>query len=219
MPDGLSRAWRGLLSRRIVVFVILAAILPIACTAPIPDRPREGAPVGTPVRPDENSAPPTLSPFSPGNSGSLTTPGQGPPSPPLGSTTGSPSPAASPSPLATGGYVIVATDGAGANMRTGPSTSSPVITTVAEGTAVEVIGDPVTSEGRAWRQIRSGGHDGWVVDVVVRQGSPFAAPAPPAPRPAAPMLATPRPAAPTTAAPKPAAPTTRPSVGPTARPR
>jgi uncharacterized protein YraI len=65
--------------------------------------------------------------------------------------------------------VIVATDGAGANLRTGPSTSAPVITTLAEGTLVEALGDPVTVEGRAWRQIRSGDREGWVVAVVVRQ--------------------------------------------------
>jgi uncharacterized protein YraI len=64
--------------------------------------------------------------------------------------------------------VIVATDGQGANMRTEPSTRAPVIATLREGTPVEVLGDPVTAEGRPWRQIRAGGRDGWVVAVVVR---------------------------------------------------
>jgi SH3-like domain-containing protein len=63
----------------------------------------------------------------------------------------------------------VATDGAGANLRERPSTSARVLTTLAEGTAVEVLGEPVTVEGRAWRQIRGGGHEGWVVAVVVRR--------------------------------------------------
>ena len=54
-------------------------------------------------------------------------------------------------------------------MRTAPSIRAPIITTVREGTPVEVLGDPVTVEGRAWRQIRAGGRDGWVVAVVVRQ--------------------------------------------------
>jgi uncharacterized protein YraI len=76
-----------------------------------------------------------------------------------------PAPLPSPSPA----FVIVATDGAGANLRTGPSTAAPVITTLAEGTLVEVLGDPVSAEGRAWRQIRSGDREGWVVSVVVRQ--------------------------------------------------
>jgi uncharacterized protein YraI len=54
-------------------------------------------------------------------------------------------------------------------LRTDPSTAGPVITTLAEGTLVEVLGDPVSNEGRSWRQIRSGGREGWVVSVVVRQ--------------------------------------------------
>jgi len=54
-------------------------------------------------------------------------------------------------------------------MRAAPSTTAPVITTVREGTPVEVIGAPVNSEGRAWQQIRSGGREGWVVAVTVRQ--------------------------------------------------
>ena len=71
--------------------------------------------------------------------------------------------------MGVGGYVIVATDGAGVNMRAAPSTSAPVITTVREGTPVEVIGEPVTSEGRAWQQIRAGNREGWVVAVTVRR--------------------------------------------------
>jgi hypothetical protein len=66
------------------------------------------------------------------------------------------------------GFVIVATDGRGANMRVSPSTSARVITTLREGTAVAVLGDPIQSEGRAWRQIQSGNQVGWVVAVVVR---------------------------------------------------
>ena len=73
----------------------------------------------------------------------------------------------SPSPPPT--YVIVATDGVGVNVRTGPSTSAPAITTLAEGTLVEVLEDPVSVEGRSWRRIRSGDREGWVVSVVVSQ--------------------------------------------------
>ena len=74
-----------------------------------------------------------------------------------------------PSPAPVPGFVIVATDGAGANLRAGPSTAASVITTLAEGTPVEVLGEPVSVEGRSWRQIRAGGREGWVVSVVVRQ--------------------------------------------------
>lgn len=76
----------------------------------------------------------------------------------------SPSPSPSPAPA----HVIVATDGAGVNLRTGPSTSAPAIMTIPEGALVEVLGDPVSVEGRSWRQIRSGTREGWVVSVVVR---------------------------------------------------
>jgi len=76
-------------------------------------------------------------------------------------------PSVSPSPQPA--FVIVATDGAGANLRAGPSTSAPVITTLAEGTPVEALEGSVSAEGRAWRQIRSGDRDGWIVSVVVRQ--------------------------------------------------
>jgi uncharacterized protein YraI len=75
---------------------------------------------------------------------------------------------ASPSPSPVPGYVIVATDGQGANMRSAPSTSASVITTLREGTPVAVLGEPVTREGRAWREIQSGNQRGWVVAVVVR---------------------------------------------------
>ena len=67
-----------------------------------------------------------------------------------------------------GGNQTTATDGRGANLRTGPSTSAPIITTMREGTAVEAIGEPINAEGRSWRQIRAGAQQGWVVSVVVR---------------------------------------------------
>jgi SH3-like domain-containing protein len=76
-------------------------------------------------------------------------------------------PAASPTPAPI--YVIVATNGAGANLRTGPSTAGPVIATLAEGTPVDTLGEPVLIEGRSWRRIRGEGLEGWVVSVVVRQ--------------------------------------------------
>jgi hypothetical protein len=143
-----------------MLLVVSAALLG-ACSPPAA-RPLEGAPVGVGSRPSPvdgaRTSFPTLSP--------PLAPEGGTPSP---TTLGSqPSPAAlSPTPLPA--YVIVATDGAGANLRAGPSTSAPVITTLAEGTLVEVLDDPVSVEGRSWRQIRSGDRQGWVVAVVVRR--------------------------------------------------
>jgi SH3-like domain-containing protein len=64
--------------------------------------------------------------------------------------------------------VIGATGGTSVNLRTGPSTGAPVVATLAEGTPVEVLDEPVPAEGRSWQRIRSGDHEGWVVAVVVQ---------------------------------------------------
>ena len=156
------------MSTRIWMALVVSALISGACGPPPSERPREGAPAiaeGRPARQDDASVlPPTLAP-APALAGVSPSPGA-----PASSATqpGTSVPSPSPSPSASAGYVIVATDGAGANVRTAPSTSASVITTLAEGTPVEVLGDPITAEGRAWRQIRAGGRDGWVVSVVVR---------------------------------------------------
>jgi hypothetical protein len=43
------------------------------------------------------------------------------------------------------------------------------ILTLVGGTPVDILGDPISSEGRSWRQIRAGGLEGWIASVVVRQ--------------------------------------------------
>lgn len=65
--------------------------------------------------------------------------------------------------------MIARTDGRGANLRESPSTSGRVLTTLAEGTAVETLGAPVNVAGQAWQQIRAGSREGWVVAVVVQR--------------------------------------------------
>ena len=151
---------------RIVVLLVVGAALFVACGPPPSERPREGAPVivgGQPTRRDEVSAAPTLAP-----AGALVEASKPFDARDQRSPSGSPPSSPSPSPPPVPGYVIVATDGAGVNLRTGPSLSASPITTLREGTAVEVLGDPVTVEGRAWRQVRAGDRQGWVVAVVVR---------------------------------------------------
>ena len=146
---------------------LVAIIVCCACSPPTVQRPLEGAPPvgnGGAAGKEQGSAsagstpPPTLAPVSPAPAGS---PGPG--------AAGAAGPAPSPSPAPEPGYVIVATDGRGANLRDAPGTSSRVIVTLAEGTAVEVFGDEVTAEGRAWRKIRGGNREGWVLSVVVRR--------------------------------------------------
>lgn len=152
---------------RIVVLLVVGAALFVACGPPPSERPREGAPVivsGQPTRRDEvSAAAPTLAP-----AGALVEASKPFDARDQRSPSGSPPSSPSPSPSPVPGYVIVATDGAGVNLRTGPSLSASPITTLREGTAVEVLGDPVTAEGRAWRQVRAGDREGWVVAVVVR---------------------------------------------------
>jgi hypothetical protein len=150
---------------RFVLLLVVASTLAGACGPQSPQRPREGAPVGVAGRPavgdDRSGVPPTLSPAQASGQQAEQAPSGAQPD-------SSPSPAPSPSPEPLGIGVIVATDGAGANLRAGPSTTAPVITTVAEGSTVEILGEPVSVEGRLWRQIRSGGREGWVLAVVVR---------------------------------------------------
>ena len=155
---------KGLVSTRIGMLLVVSAAVLGACGPPPSERPREGAPVGTVRAADAAVSYPTPSPSAAlgGVPPPVNTLGQ---QTPTGTQPSPPSPAPSPVP----GYVITATDGAGANLRTGPSTAASVITTLPEGTRVEVLGDPVSVEGRSWRQIRAGGREGWVVSVVVRQ--------------------------------------------------
>lgn len=146
--------------------VLIVVILCCACGPQTVQRPLEGAPpvgegaAGTekPGAPAGSGPPPTLSP-----------PGPSPAASP-GETAAGPAQAApSPSPAPEGGYVIAATDGRGVNLREGPSTSARVIVTLAEGTAVEVFGDPVPGAGGPWRRIRSGSREGYVVAGVIRR--------------------------------------------------
>ena len=152
---------------QLIMLLLVCAVLNGACNPPPSGRPRDGAPVGatgqSARRADANGAPPTLSP-------SMALSRASEPPDELGQlTTGGMQPAMlAPSPSPPPAHVIVATHGAGANLRA-PTTAGPVIATLAEGTPVDILGDPVSVEGRSWRQIRGEGREGWVVSVVVRE--------------------------------------------------
>ena len=64
-----------------------------------------------------------------------------------------PFPAASPTMVPT--HIIMATGGMPVNLRAGPSTAAPVLTTLREGTLVEALGEPISIEGRSWQEIRT----------------------------------------------------------------
>jgi hypothetical protein len=79
------------------------------------------------------------------------------------------SPAASPSPAAAVRMKVANTEGQGANLRQRPSTTAPVLRTLAEGTVVEVIGNETTAEERTWRNVRdpAGTQTGWVASELL----------------------------------------------------
>jgi len=133
--------------------------------AAAPGGPREGTievvnsrpvlPADATAAPRPTLAPPTLAP-APALARPVAPPASAPDTPPP----------STPAPVASA--VIGATGGARVNLRTGPSTGAPVVATLAEGTPVELLDEPVPAEGRSWQKIRSGDHEGWVVAVVVQ---------------------------------------------------
>lgn len=89
------------------------------------------------------------------------------PSPAAGTTIG---PGASPSPAAAPGVrlKVANTEGQGANLRQRPSTTSPVLRTLPEGTVVEAIGGEQEAEDRKWRNVRDqGGATGWIASELL----------------------------------------------------
>jgi Bacterial SH3 domain len=137
--------------------LIVSVVLLGACRPPPAERPLEGAPPGG-NSPHANPAPPATLGGAPPTLAVPTRPAAD------GAPVSTPPPPPSPTPA----HVIGATDGTGANLRTAPSTAAPVIATLREGTPVEILGDPITSEGRQWRPVRGGDQQGWVLAVVVR---------------------------------------------------
>jgi hypothetical protein len=140
--------------RGVMLFVVGAFVL-TACDDPSPAaRPREGASTATVTSTTGSSVgaavPPTLAPATPS----------------IAPTPSGPAPILA-SPTAAPNHVIASTGVGAVNLRAGPSTSAPVITTLREGTPVEAVGDPVSAEGRAWQQVRCADQEGWVVAGVV----------------------------------------------------
>lgn len=60
-------------------------------------------------------------------------------------------------------FVIGRTNGQGARLHTGTSISTQTLAVLPDGTPVELLEGPVLVEGRFWRKIRGGGHEGWMV--------------------------------------------------------
>jgi len=86
-------------------------------------------------------------------------------------TTGPGAGAASPSPVliqpspspGLGRVRVANTEGQGANLRQRPSTSAPLVRSLADSTILEVIGSDQQAEGRTWRNVREpAGATGWL---------------------------------------------------------
>ncbi len=174
-----------------IVSLIVSMVLLGACSSPSPARPREVTPEAVdsrPVLPVSVAASPgppregTLEvvdsrPVLPVDVTALPPPPLGPPptlapppalAPPVAPPASAPSEIQPSTPAAAASAVIGATGGTRVNVRTDPAMRAPVITTLAEGTPVEALGEPVPAEGRTWQKIRTGDRAGWVVAVVVQ---------------------------------------------------
>ena len=88
------------------------------------------------------------------------------------STPGSPS-ISSPAPTTTTALLlgrITETDGMGVNLRDSPSVNGTIVTVVAEGTLVSLIGEITENDGFTWQAIQlENGRQGWVVARYISQ--------------------------------------------------
>jgi hypothetical protein len=84
---------------------------------------------------------------------------------------------------------VIGADGGSVNMRAEPSTTAEVVSQVAEGTTVDIVGPNRDADGRTWRNVRSGDKSGWIasnfLETVAAPPPPPAAPSP-SPVPAGP---------------------------------
>jgi Bacterial SH3 domain len=173
-----------------VVSLIVGMVLLGACSSPLPARPREATPEAVDARPvlpvsvAASPAPPhegTLEvvdsrPVLPGNVAAVPPPTYAPPTlapppalvPPAAPPSSAPSEIQPSTPATVASAVIGATGGTRVNVRASPSMGASILTTLAEGTSVEVLDEPISAEGRSWQKIRSGDREGWVVAVVVQ---------------------------------------------------
>jgi hypothetical protein len=123
--------------------------------------------------------------------GSGAPPAQGAPAAP-----GAPAPSGSTTRQSTGEKVrVINAEGGSVNMRAEPSTTAEVVTQVAEGATLDVVGPNRDAEGRTWRNVQTGDRKaGWIASTFVETiAAPPAAPSPsPGPsRPAATSTPTP----------------------------
>jgi len=66
--------------------------------------------------------------------------------------------------------VVANTEGRGLRLRGGPAMTYRVVSTVPEGTSVQIIAGPVSDGGDDWYQVSAGGTTGWGVGQYLSSG-------------------------------------------------
>ena len=118
----------------------------------------------TPAPAPPTAAAPGQPPTTPVSAGASPPPGGQPPGTQLGQA-----------------FTVSGTGGAGARLRSQPSTSGPTLTIVTDSTPLVVIGPDRVADGVTWRQVRTpSGVEGWVSSQFLTSGREVA-PAPPRP--------------------------------------
>jgi len=86
---------------------------------------------------------------------------------------------------------VIGADGGNVNMRAEPSTSASVVTQVAEGATLDIVGPNRDADDRTWRNVRSGTDTGWIASNFLEMVTPPAPSASPSPAPRAAATAAP----------------------------
>ena len=110
---------------------------------------------------------PSQETLPPGKQGTPLLPEEGTPSTPASPSLSSPAPTTTTALLL---GRITDTDGMGVNLRDSPSVSGIIVTVVAEGTLVSLIGEITENDGFTWQAIQlENGRQGWVVARYISQ--------------------------------------------------
>lgn len=92
------------------------------------------------------------------------------PSPTVGPPPGAARSPAPPPPgvLAPGAKAVVASGGAGANIRQDPSTNAAAVTAVANDTVVQITGSSQDADGYTWWPVTGNGFTGWIAGALIQ---------------------------------------------------
>lgn len=77
-------------------------------------------------------------------------------------------PAPPPGVIAPGARVVVATSGAGANIRANPTTNAAVVTAQDDGVVLTITGPSQDADGFTWWPVQGDGFKGWVAGALIK---------------------------------------------------